>query len=291
MAKNADEVILVVGYTYLDEGEYMTASRENMELSAKEHKLVGEKGMGGDRHSMRLNAEDEELINALAEVNDNLVVTYVGGSAIDMSTWENNVPAILFSWYSGLEGGNALANILYGDVNPSGKLPFSIAKDVNDYPYFNPYIDTAHYDYYHGYTLFDKQDIEVAYPFGYGLSYTNYKYSDLQLLSDEIGPHDKISISVSLTNTGEVSGEEVVQLYVGFKNSAIDRPVKLLRDFDKVEVQNGETKTITMEVAAADLAWYNPENKRWEVELMDYEIYVGSSSAEEDLLTANFKIK
>ena len=290
LAKDADEVILVVGYTYLDEGEYMTASRENMELSAKEHKLVGEKGMGGDRHSMKLNAGDEELITALAGVNENLVVTYVGGSAIDMNTWEESVPAILFSWYSGMEGGTALANILYGDVNPSGKLPFSIAKDVNDYPYFNPYIDTAHYDYYHGYTLFDKQDIEAAYPFGFGLSYTQYEYSDLQLLSDEIGANDKVSISVNLTNTGEVSGEEVVQLYIGFKNSAVDRPVKLLRAFDKIDVQSGETKMITMEVAAEDLAWYNPENKRWEVELMEYEIYIGGSSEEEDLLTGSFKI-
>ena len=104
---------------------------------------------GGDRVNLRLNPEDEKLIDVVSKFNENVVVVYVGGSAIDMSPWEDKVNAILFSWYSGMEGGNSLARVLYGDVNPSGKLPFTIAKNQSDYPYFNPYTDSIKYEYYH----------------------------------------------------------------------------------------------------------------------------------------------
>ncbi|MCF7833452.1 MAG: glycoside hydrolase family 3 C-terminal domain-containing protein, partial [Candidatus Marinimicrobia bacterium] len=134
LAQEADEVILVVGYTYEDEGEYFILSRNKMMRSAKAKKLIGKKGMGGDRSSLKLLPQDEALIIAIAPLNKNTIVTYVGGSAIDMSNWEEQVPAILFAWYAGLEGGNALANILYGNANPSGKLPFSIAVNEEDYP-------------------------------------------------------------------------------------------------------------------------------------------------------------
>lgn len=290
LAKEADEVIVVVGYTFEDEGEYIITSREKMEISAKAKKLIGEKGLGGDRESLKLSPEDERLILSLAGINKNLVVTYIGGSAIDLSAWNDKVPAILFTWYAGMEGGNALANILYGDVNPSGKLPFSIAKNENDYPYFNPYIENIKYDYYHGYTLFDKKNIEVDYPFGFGLSYSNYKYSNLQIPSSKLGENEKITVSVDVENTGTLQGEEVVQLYVGFKNSHIDRPIKLLRAFDKIRLQAHEKKTVTMEVVAQDLAWYNSDTDQWEIESMEYELYIGSSSAEKDLLKGSFTI-
>ena len=114
-------------------------SRGQMLKSAEAKKLIGAKGVGGDRLSLKLREDDEILIKEISKVNDNIVVVYIGGSAIDMSGWEKNVPSIVFSWYSGMEGGNALAKIIYGDVNPSGKLPFTIARNSNDYPYFNPY--------------------------------------------------------------------------------------------------------------------------------------------------------
>ncbi|MEL6556925.1 MAG: glycoside hydrolase family 3 C-terminal domain-containing protein [Bacteroidota bacterium] len=141
IATSADQVVVVVGYTYVDEGEYIIFNRDQMQASANAGKLIGERGEGGDRSDLRLNPADEALIKAIAAKSKNVVVTYVGGSAIDMAAWEDEVPAILFSWYSGMEGGNALANILYGEVNPSGKLPFSIAENANNYPKFNPYID------------------------------------------------------------------------------------------------------------------------------------------------------
>lgn len=291
LANEADEVILVVGYTSEDEGEYMIMNRKDMIASAKKHQLVGKKGMGGDRSTLNLHRTDEELIQTLSGTNENLVVVYIGGSAIDMSDWEHEVPAILFAWYAGMEGGNALANILYGDVNPSGKLPFSIAKKVEDYPMFNPYIDKITYGYYHGYTLFDKKNIEVSYPFGYGKSYTDYQYTNLIVSDTTSNGKGRLLVSIDVTNSGKVDGAEVVQLYLGFKNSSVDRPVKLLRDFDKVFLKAGETKTVALEVAYNDMAWYNPDTKKWEVEAMEYEVYVGSSSAKKDLQTKVFVIE
>lgn len=289
LAQEADQVIVVVGYTYIDEGEFLVES-DAAKKAAETGKALTPKPHGGDRESLKLLPEDEALIQALAKTNDNLVVVYVGGSAIDLSAWDSQVPAILFSWYSGMEGGNALANVLYGDVNPSGKLPFSIAKQESDYPYFTPYTEKITYGYYHGYTLFDKENIEPAYPFGFGLSYSQYDYSDLVINTPELTETDALNVSVKVTNSGQVAGEEVVQLYLGFDNSSVDRPVKLLRAFDKVHLEAGESKTVELTVKAKDLAWYNPEAKEWQVEHIDYQVYVGGSSAKKDLLMAEFNV-
>ena len=235
LAKDLDHIILVVGYDYSDEGEYIM-SRGQMLKSAEAKKLIGTKGVGGDRLTLKLRDEDEILINEISKVNDNIVVVYIGGSAIDMSSWEGNVPSIIFSWYSGMEGGNALAKIIYGDVNPSGKLPFTIAKNSSDYPYFNPYTDTITYGYYHGYSLFEKFNKDIAYPFGYGLSYSNFKYENFNFIN--VANEDSILIfSVDLTNISDVGGKEISQFYVGFENSEIDRPLKLLRDFKNVYLE------------------------------------------------------
>ncbi len=290
VAADADQVIVVVGYTFENEGEYLV-STENMKESAKAGKLIGKKGKGGDRENLSLVQSDLELIDALAGSNENLVVAYVGGSGIDMSGWDDTVPAVLFAWYAGMEGGTALARVLYGDVNPSGKLPFSIAQNNEDYPYFTPYTDDITYGYYHGYTLFDKENTEVAYPFGFGMSYTSYGYANLQVLTPNLGADDTVKVQVDVTNTGEMAGEEVVQLYVGFANSAVDRPVKLLRGFDKVALQPSETRTVSLEVPVEELAWYNPDAREWQTETMSYEVYVGGSSAGKDLLSGMFTVE
>jgi len=287
-AKAADQVIVVVGYTFDDEGEYMLAG--DMQKSAEEGKLVGRKGIGGDRESLRLLATDEALIQAVSEVSDKVIVVYVGGSAINMNSWEQKVPAIVFAWYNGMEGGTALANILYGKVNPSGKLPFSIARNDADYPYFNPYTLKIDYGYYHGYTLFEKKNLEVAYPFGYGLSYTTFAYDNLELENPELEKTGVVKASVNIKNTGDVFGEEIVQLYIGFKNSKIDRPIKLLRAFDKIDLEPGETKLVNLEVMIEDLAWYDPEVKEWKIEEMEYELYIGASSEESKLLQSTFAV-
>ena len=282
LAKELDQVILIVGYDYSDEGEYIM-SRGQMLKSAEAKKLIGAKGVGGDRISLKLREDDEILIKEISKVNDNVVVVYIGGSAIDMSSWEHDVPSIIFSWYSGMEGGNALAKIIYGDVNPSGKLPFTIAKNESDYPYFNPYTDTITYGYYHGYSLFEKYRKDIAYPFGHGLSYSKFKYENFNLVN--YNSNDSIlNFSVDLTNISNIGGKEVSQLYVGFENSEIDRPLKLLRDFKKVYLDAGEKKSINFKINKSDLSYYNTEKNKWINEKIEYNFYVGSSSNENHLM-------
>ncbi|MEM7484483.1 MAG: glycoside hydrolase family 3 C-terminal domain-containing protein [Bacteroidota bacterium] len=290
LAQKADEVILVVGFTHEDEGEYIIFDRDKMVESANNGKAPEGIIIGGDRTDLHLPKSDEILIEAIASQNKNLALVYVGGSAIDMTSWNDKVPAILFSWYSGMEGGTALANLLYGQVNPSGKLPFTIAKNTEDYPYFTPYTTEIKYEYYHGYTLFDKKNIQPAYPFGFGMGYTDFAYDSLKVIQPELSKNDILQVEVNVTNKGSMTAKEVVQLYIGFKNSKIDRPIKLLRDFKKVTFRPMETKKIMLQVNVHDMAWYNPDVKEWQIENMDYEVYVGSSSAERDLLKATFSV-
>lgn len=287
----ADEVVLVVGFTYEDEGEYIIFSREKMLEAAENGKPSDNTSIGGDREDLRLLNSDEILIQTIASINKQLAVVYVGGSAIDMSSWEEQVPAILFSWYSGMEGGTALANILYGDVSPSGKLPFSIAKYAKDYPHFLPYTKEITYDYYHGYTLFDKMNIDVAYPFGYGLSYSKFKYDSLQVKQPSLSANDTLKVTFQIKNEGHIKAKDVAQMYIGFKNSKVDRPLKLLRDFQKVSILPNAIKTVQLQVPIKELGWYNPTTKSWEIERMEYEVYVGNSSRFKDLLITTFQIE
>ena len=263
IALSSDAVVLIVGYTYKDEGEYI-----------KEFKV------GGDRTNLGLRPNDVKLIQEISKVNPKCIVVLIGGSAIIMEEWKDCVPAILMAWYSGMEGGNALANILFGKVNPSGKLPFTIPKDPADLPLFDTETDEIEYGYYHGYTLIEKQNIEPTFPFGFGLSYTQFKYDNLkvEVLNDEILVH------IDVSNVGNVAGEEVVQVYVGFEQSKIDRPKKLLRGFTKLALNPQETKTALIQIKKNDLAWFNPETKNWEIENIPYTIYAGPSSKNEEFL-------
>jgi beta-glucosidase len=264
IAQSVDSVVVVVGYTYKDEGEYIPRISRGY----------------GDRTDLGLKDDDIKLINAISDVNKKCVVVLVGGSAILMEKWREKVPSIIMAWYSGMEGGYALANILFGKVNPSGKLPFSIPKDTSHLPYFDKDVDEIEYGYYHGYTLIEKENIEPAFPFGYGLSYTKFSYNNMKVELNQ----EKLIVSVDVSNIGSIAGEEVVQMYVGFENSSVDRPLKLLRGFNRVALRPNETKTLSIEVMKKDLAWYNPENKEWKIESIDYTIYIGSSSKNVDLL-------
>ncbi|NVM45922.1 MAG: glycoside hydrolase family 3 C-terminal domain-containing protein [Candidatus Lokiarchaeota archaeon] len=265
ISQSADSVVVVVGYTFKDEGEYIPRISRGL----------------GDRTNLGLKEDDIKLINAVVKVNEKCVVVLVGGSAILMEEWKEKVPSILMAWYSGMDGGHALANILFGKVNPSGKLPFTIPKDPAHLPYFDVYADEIEYGYYHGYTLMEKENIEPSFPFGFGLSYTEYAYKNIRVeLKDK-----KFIVSVDITNIGAMEGEEIVQLYIGFENSIVDRPIKLLRGFKRVSLKPYETKSVSIEVKKKDLAWYNPENNTWEVENITYTIYIGASSRNKDLLT------
>ena len=271
VVSSSDAAVIIVGYTHEDEGEYI--------------KMFG-KVIGGDRDDLGLHSEDVKLINTVAEINHNVAVVLVGGSALIMEDWKSKARAILMSWYSGMEGGNALANILFGKVNPSGKLPFTIPKDPNDLPFFDKNTNEIEYGYYHGYALFEKQNLEPAFSFGFGLSYTDFEYRNLSIEEDD----KQIVVKVNVKNVGPVEGDEIVQVYIGFENSKVDRPLKLLKGFTRINLNPNEEKGVSIRIDKDNLRWYNPETKKWEFENMEYSVHVGGSSKNEDLLNQNITL-
>ena len=263
----SDYIVCCVGSDWLQEGEFLV----NLGNVKKKPK-----GSGGDRVDLRLPEEDVKLIKALAATGKKLIVNIMGGSAYVIKDWTELADAVVMSFYSGLEGGNALADILSGDITPGGKLPFTIAKNENDYPGFlhigakNKEIE---YGYYHGYTLFEKKNIEPDYPFGFGLSYTDFSLGNIRINKNE----SSIDISVDVTNTGECNGDEVIQVYIGSNNTEADRPVKLLKGFRRITVEAGKTENAEIKVDVEDIKFYSPENGEWILD-GEYTVYVGTSS-------------
>ncbi len=275
MASQADAVIIIAGLDYHDEGEYITSGKGK------------QIGTGGDRKSLTLHPEDEVLIQAIASVNDRCIVGLMGGSAIIMEKWKKDVPAILMVWYPGMEGGNALARILFGDINPSGKLPFTIPVSEKQLPFFDPAAKTIEYGYYQGYTLFDHKNETPAFPFGFGLSYTAFQYDSL---TTKISDGNIITL-VNVTNTGDRAGTETVQLYIGFEDPPVERPGKLLRDFRKVRLEPGETKKIRLTLVVKDLARYDTGTGQWVIDPGEYRILVGPSSDNDKLISKTISIE
>jgi beta-glucosidase len=282
LAEGADAVLLVAGYEHCDEGENLFSNRK----PGGEQKV----GRGGDRLELGLKPEEVELIAQLAPVNAKTVVSLIGGSAILMEEWKHRVPAILMVWYPGMEGGHAWARVLFGERSPSGKLPFTIPAAASQLPPFDAFAASLRCEALHGYTLMDRSGQEPAFPFGFGLSYTRFEYAAPELSQREIPADGSLTVSVRVKNTGDQPGEEIVQLYVGFENSSVVRPRKLLRDFQKIFLEPGEEGTARLSVSARDLAWFDPEQRRWEVEAMTYSLYVGSSSRPRDLQRAEFEV-
>lgn len=265
--KTCDCIIVCVGSDYKQEGEFL------VNLGNIKQKPVGK---GGDRVGLSVPEEDVALIRALSETGKKLIVNVMGGSAYVIKEWTDLADAILFSFYSGLEGGNALADVISGDVNPGGKLPFTIAEDEADYPPFLRIEDKDReidYGYYHGYTLFDKNSIEPQFPFGYGLSYTDFEIGNFKVTQDE----KTIEVSADIKNIGSVDGDEVLQVYVSSANSDRDRPVKLLKGFKRVGVKAGESVRAKVEVVIEDIRFYNPQKSEWELD-KKYAILAGTNS-------------
>ena len=268
VAEGADVSVVVVGLTYRDEGEYISSWL----------------GTGGDREELTLPGGQEELIMAVAAASPCCVVVVEAGSAVVMDSWKEEVDAILYAWYPGMEGGKAIGEALFGDFNPGGRLPVTFPRSKEQLPFFDKKARSIKYGYYHGYRHFDREGFEPAFAFGFGLSYTEFSYSNLRLGSREVKWDGTLEISVDVENVGEVPGDEVVQLYVGYPASKVDRPVKELKGFQRVSLEPGEKKTVTMALEPRDLAYYDAEKSSWVVEKIDYEILVGSSSRSEDLL-------
>jgi len=239
-------------------------------------------GEGNDRQDMFLPGHLDTLISRVAKCNPNTVVILQAGSPIEMP-WIHNVPAVLQAWYGGNECGNAIAGILFGDINPSGKLPLTFPKRLKDNPTY------LHYkcergrtlygeDIYVGYRYYEALELDVLFPFGHGLSYTTFALSDLHISKD-----DKTGIlktSCLIINTGTVTGAEVVQLYIAQRNPSIRRPEKELKGFTKVFLEPGEKKEVILDVEIKyAVSFWDEAKNRWVAERDTYEVLIGSTSA------------
>lgn len=235
---------------------------------------------GNDRPHMHLPGRQDELINAVSKVNSKTVVVLNCGSPIELP-WVDQVPAIIEAYYPGMEGGNAIADILAGDINPSGKLTVTYPKRYEDNPTFGNYPDTKQVFYgegiFVGYRYYDNKRIEVLYPFGHGLSYTKFEYSDFNV-PENLNKGDPFLISVKVKNRGDRAGKETVQLYIQDEESSLPRPPKELKGFKKVYLEPGETKTVEFELNERDFSFFNPYLGKWITEPGKFNFLIGSSS-------------
>ncbi len=259
LAKNADLAIVCAGLNPEMEGE------------AK------------DRDRLNLPEAQINLIKEVAQANKNTIVVLYNATPILMNEWINDVPAVVEAFYPGQEGGNALADILFGDVSPSGKLPLTFLKKWEDSPAYPTYPgdrDIAHYSegIFVGYRHFDKNNIEPLFHFGYGLSYTTFDYSDLKLDKKNMGKDGTVRVSLNVKNTGKMDGDEVVQLYIRDVKANVKREVKALKGFDRVSLKAGESKNVSFKIDKSALSFYDVKKKEWVAEPGDFEVLVGSSS-------------
>lgn len=255
---------------------------------------------GRDR-PFELPGETVYKINRTAGLNPNIIIIVNSGSGIQMTNWNGKVKAIIYSWYVGQNGNTAIAEILSGKTNPSGKLPISIEKKFEDSPGY-PYIPQGlklykgwHDDFYMkgkmfdinykesiftGYRWFDIKNIEPLYPFGFGLSYTHFTYSGLKSSRMNLNTEDTLTVSLTVQNDGGRDGSEIIQLYVQDIVSSIPRPVKELKGFSKVFLNKGESKRVVFKLCKNDFSFWDTNTKSWQLEPSDFNIMIGSSSSD-----------
>lgn len=242
----------------------------------------------GDREEYALPFGQPQLIRELSTVNPDIVVVLLSGNAVEMP-WAKDVPAIVQGWYLGTMAGRSIANVISGKVNPSGKLPFSFPVRLEDngahsfgaiaYPG-----DSIREEYLEdilvGYRWHDTKKIPAFYPFGHGLSYTDFKYGKAQASAKTIGDGENLTISIPVTNTGKVEGKEVVQLYISDESASVLRPLKELKGFEKISLKPGEEKTVKFTVKPDDLKFYDDKTGDWRAEPGKFKAYIGSSSTD-----------
>jgi beta-glucosidase len=235
---------------------------------------------GYDRPDIDLSEQQVALIQAVSAVQPRCVVILNNGSAVAMHDWIDRIPVVLEAWMMGQAGGGAIADVLFGKVNPSGKLAETFPIQLSDTPaYLNFPGENGQVRYgeelYIGYRYYDAKNMPVQFPFGYGLSYTTFEFTNLN-----IAKHNGVTVSVDVTNTGSMAGKTVVQVYVHDPESALKRPLKELKGFAKVALEPGETKTVTLELDQRAFAYYHPVYKDWVVESGVFDILVGASSVD-----------
>lgn len=241
---------------------------------------------GADR-TFQLPPGQDELIQEIATANKNTIVVVTSGGSVDMNGWLDRVPALLEAWYPGQEGGTALAEVLFGDVNPSGRLPITFERRWEDNPAHDSYYPAAgtkRVEYkegiFVGYRGYEKNGTKPLFPFGFGLSYTTFKYSDLSIASDKIGHY---AVSFDVQNTGKREGADVAQVYIGDTHSKLARPAKELKGFAKVNLRPGEKRRVSVMLDARSFSYYDPEAKGWRADAGAFDVLVGHSSEQIEL--------
>jgi len=263
VAAHADAVVLAVGFDQDIEGE----SADRM---------------------FALPPGQDELINQIAAINKNTVVAVISGGGVDMNAWLDHVPALFQAWFSGQEGGTALAQLLFGDYSPSGKLPATFERRWEDNPAHDTYYPkggdrkVAYTEgVFIGYRGYEKSGVKPLFPFGYGLSYTTFAYGNLSVSPPSASGDVEVRFEVS--NTGNRAGAEIAQVYVGDRHASIPRPAKELKGFAKVSLSPGETKQVTVSLDRRAFAYYDVKKHDWTVDPGDFDLYVGRSSAQIEL--------
>ena len=255
-AQGADVAVVVVALTQQDEGEAWNG--------------------GGDRDLLDLSADQEALIVEVSAMVETTIVIIEAGGPITMSTWGDSPDAIIMAWYAGMEAGNAMGDVLFGDLDFEGRLIQTWPEGLADEPLFGNHQAETEYAYYHGYRHFDHYGIEPLFPFGFGLSYTTFELSALSLPCAAVTEDGRMVVSVDVENTGTRAGVDVVQLYVAYPNTqATRRPAMELKGFARVELQAGEKKTVEIPVKIADLAYWDMGADGWIVEHVDHVVRVG----------------
>ena len=260
---------------------------------------VGTEDSEGWDRPFPLPEDQEAKVRLCVENNPNTVVIVTSGSGIKMTDWNAKARAVVYAWYGGQTGNRALAEIIAGKTNPSGKLPITIERDFKDSPGYgyipqgealytgwndgkekdHPIFDIDYKEsIFVGYRWYEKKKIEPLYPFGYGLSFTSFEYSDLSVSKEQFTENDTVKVSFSIKNVGKANGAEIAQLYIGDVRSSLPRPVKELKGFKRVNVEPGQTTTVTLQLTKKDFAYWNPETKGWYAEKGEFILHVGSSS-------------
>jgi beta-glucosidase len=251
---------------------------------------------GHDR-SFRLPEQQDTLIQNVTQVNPRTIVVLHGGGGFDVQSWIDRVPALLHAWFPGQYGGQALAEILFGAINPSGKLPITMEKHAQDNPAFASFptdlnASTINYSegLFVGYRGYENNHIQPQYPFGYGLSYTTFAYSDLKIAPPQLNANNHVKVSFTVTNTGNLAGAEIAELYVGQQNPPVARPIKELKGFQKVFLQPGASQKVTLELDQRSVAYFNTTINQWDGLPGTYNVLVGASS-QDIRLSGQFSVK
>lgn len=273
--------------------------------------VTGTSDREGTERPFALPIADEELVRMAVETNPNTIVLVNSGSGIDMSGWNDKAAAILYGWYPGQNGFEAIADIIVGKVNPSGKLPMTIERSFADSPaaklvpknaslskaagnpnekLFHPATYDVHYSegVFVGYRWYESKDIKPLYPFGFGLSYTSFVLNNAKVESNTVSANNAATVNVTLTNIGKREGAEVVQLYITEKNPTVARPKKELKSFQKVTVAPGASVELSFNVFHKDLAFWNEKSHKWQVNSGEYIVSLGTSSADIDAQVSIF---